>query len=142
MRLSGLLGRTLRQPPSDAHLLSHQLLARAGYVRGLEAGLFAYLPLGQGVLSRLQRLVRRELALVGGQEVAVPLPPDGEPAGHPGAPGKPRDRLIPAVARVALRVCTCERCPSLAPARAFSAPASGRSSEIHAFGGEGLGCCK
>ena len=43
MRLSMLVGRTLRQPPADAHLLSHQLLVRAGYVRAVDAGLFAYL---------------------------------------------------------------------------------------------------
>jgi prolyl-tRNA synthetase len=81
MRLSRLLGRTLRQPPSDAHLSSHQLLTRAGYVRGLEAGLFAYLPLGRRVLSHLRTLVRQELTSIGGQEVQIPLPPDSEPLG-------------------------------------------------------------
>jgi prolyl-tRNA synthetase len=74
-----LLGKTLRQPPSDAHLPSHQLLARAGYVRGLEAGLFAYLPLGQQTLARLQNLFRREMALLGGQEIEVPGLPEMEP---------------------------------------------------------------
>jgi prolyl-tRNA synthetase len=78
MRLSRLLGRTLRQPPSNARLISHQLLVRAGYVRELEAGQFAYLPLGQGVLSRLQDLMCQELGLIWGQEVEVPLPPDAE----------------------------------------------------------------
>jgi prolyl-tRNA synthetase len=72
MRLSKLLGKTLREPPSEAHLPSHQLLARAGYVRSLEAGLFAYLPLGLRALHRLEMLVRCELALYGGQQVDVP----------------------------------------------------------------------
>jgi prolyl-tRNA synthetase len=80
MRLTTLLGKTLRQPPSEAHLASHQLLVRAGYVRTLEGGLFAYLPLGQQTLERLQRLVRRALASPGGQEIAVPPLPDVEPA--------------------------------------------------------------
>jgi prolyl-tRNA synthetase len=80
MRLTTLLGKTLRQPPSEAHLPSHQLLVRAGYVRTLEGGLFGYLPLGQRVLERLQRLVGRALASPGGQELAVPPVADVEPA--------------------------------------------------------------
>jgi prolyl-tRNA synthetase len=79
MRLSKLLGRTLRQPPADAQLPSHQLLVRAGYVRGLEAGRFAYLPLGRLALDRLQALVRREMVSLGGQETDVPPVPDTEP---------------------------------------------------------------
>ncbi len=79
MRLSMLLGKTLRQPPSEAHLPSHQLLARAACVWGLEAGLFAYLPLGQLALRRLHEVVRRELAPLGGQEVNVPISPEVEP---------------------------------------------------------------
>jgi prolyl-tRNA synthetase len=79
MRLSMLLGKTLRQPPSEAHLPSHQLLARAGYVRGLEAGLFVHLPLGHLTLRRLHKVVRREFASLGGQEVNVPISPEVEP---------------------------------------------------------------
>jgi prolyl-tRNA synthetase len=79
MRLSKLLGKTLRQPPSDAHLPSHQLLARAGYVRGLDAGLFAYLPLGHLALQRLQGLVTRELSALGSQPVELPPVPDADP---------------------------------------------------------------
>jgi prolyl-tRNA synthetase len=79
MRLSMLLGKTLRQPPSEAHLPSHQLLARAGYVRGLEVGLFAYLPLGNLTLRRLHKVVRRELVPLGGQEVHLPFLPETEP---------------------------------------------------------------
>jgi prolyl-tRNA synthetase len=79
MRLSQLLGKTLRQPPSEAHLPSHQLLARAGYVRGWEGGLFAYLPLGRLAVQRLEGLVRRELSALGGQEIAVPSPADASP---------------------------------------------------------------
>jgi prolyl-tRNA synthetase len=75
-----LLGKTLRQPPSDAHLPSHQLLARAGYVRDLEAGLFAYLPLGERVLGQLQDLVKVELESVGGQQVGIPPLPQSGPS--------------------------------------------------------------
>jgi prolyl-tRNA synthetase len=79
MYLSKLLGKTLRQPPSDAHLTSHQLLVRAGCVRALEGGLFAYLPLGNLALRRLHHLVRRELSALDGQEINVPPVPDAEP---------------------------------------------------------------
>jgi prolyl-tRNA synthetase len=80
MRLSRLLGKTLRQPPSEAHLPSHQLLARAGYVRGVEAGLFAYLPLGCLSLERLNKLVGQTLVTLDGQAISLPLVPDTEPA--------------------------------------------------------------
>ena len=83
MRLSTTLGRTLRQPPADAHLPSHQLLVRAAFVRGLEGGLFADLPLGCQAVQRLQGLVRHELTRLGGQEVCLPstaVPPQAEPA--------------------------------------------------------------
>jgi len=72
MRLSTLVGRTLRQPPSDAQLISHQLLVRAGFVRGLEGSLFAYLPLGHCALERLESTIRRALVHLGGQEVSLP----------------------------------------------------------------------
>jgi prolyl-tRNA synthetase len=81
MRLSRLVGRTLRQPPADASLISHQLLVRAGYVRALENGLFAYLPLGLSALHRLQALIRRELAPLDAQEVDLPFLTDVDPAG-------------------------------------------------------------
>lgn len=79
MDFSTLLGKTLRQPPADAHLASHQLLARAGYVRGLEGGLFTYLPLGSLVLRRLRTLIQDELVSLGGQRVELPLSSDLEP---------------------------------------------------------------
>ena len=72
MRLSVLFGKTLRQPPSDAHLPSHQLLVRAGYVRAVDSGLFAYLPLGYRVLNRLQSLLGRELQGLNGEQVSLP----------------------------------------------------------------------
>ncbi|MBN1139583.1 MAG: proline--tRNA ligase [Anaerolineae bacterium] len=80
MRLSTLVGRTLRQPPADAHLPSHQLLVRAGCVRALEGGLFAYLPLGLLTLRRLEGLARRELTPLAAQEVALPPASDADPA--------------------------------------------------------------
>jgi prolyl-tRNA synthetase len=79
MHLSTLLGKTLRQAPADARSTSHQLLVRAGYVRGLQGGLFAYLPLGHLAVRRLTGLVRWRLSTVGGQEIDVPAVPDTDP---------------------------------------------------------------
>ena len=73
MRLSSLIGKTLRQPPSDAHLPSHQLLVRAGYVRAMQTGLFAYLPLGWSVLTF--NLLRYPIL-----SHCLPLSPAGFPA--------------------------------------------------------------
>ena len=81
MRLTALLGKTLREPPSDAQLISHQLLVRGGYLRAVEPGSFAWLPLGSRVLDRLQGLIVQELRVRGGQRVELPSVPDLEP--HP-----------------------------------------------------------
>jgi prolyl-tRNA synthetase len=74
MRLSTLLGKTLRHPPSDAHLTSHQLLVRGGYVRSVAPGAFAYLPLGWRVLGRLQGALERALAPLPVQGMRLPGP--------------------------------------------------------------------
>ncbi len=77
MRLSTLLGETLRQPPSSTQaptLISRQLLVRAAFARPMSAGQFAYLPLGLRALRRLESLVQRHLLPLSGQEVAIPSP--------------------------------------------------------------------
>ncbi len=73
MRYSTLLGKTLRQPPSDAETISHQLLVRAGMIAQLGAGVYSMLPLGWRVLRNIERIVREEIDGVGGQEVVMPV---------------------------------------------------------------------
>lgn len=72
MHFSQLFGKTLREAPSEAQLSSHQLLVRGGFVRGWQDGLFAYLPLGQAALQRLEARVQNRLAALGGQPLVVP----------------------------------------------------------------------
>ncbi|HSJ59461.1 MAG TPA: YbaK/EbsC family protein, partial [Anaerolineae bacterium] len=72
MRLTNLLGKTLREPPSDAQLASHRFLVRAACLRSVEPGLFAYLPLGQRVLRRLYALLDDVLAPLGVQHLRLP----------------------------------------------------------------------
>jgi prolyl-tRNA synthetase len=79
MRFTALLGKTLREPPSDAHLASHQLLVRGAYLRAVEPGLFAWLPLGSRILDRLEARIRHEMSLAGAQPVVLPSLVDSAP---------------------------------------------------------------
>ena len=72
VRFVALFGRTLRQPPADAHLVSEQLALRAGLMRRLDNGLYGYLPLGYRVVRRLESLLQAELEREGFQEMWLP----------------------------------------------------------------------
>ncbi|MGI6878671.1 proline--tRNA ligase [Microbacterium sp. gxy059] len=78
-RLSKLFVRTLREDPSDAEVRSHRLLVRAGYIRRQAPGIFAWLPLGLRVKTRLERIVREEMEAAGAQEVHFPALMPREP---------------------------------------------------------------
>lgn len=71
--MSQLFSQTLREPPADAEVASHQLLARAGYVRQLGAGIFSLLPLGLRAVDRIERILREEMDAIGGQELSLPV---------------------------------------------------------------------
>ena len=73
MRLSRLFGRTLRDTPAEAKLISHQLSLRAGLIRQLAAGLYTYLPLGWRVLQKIEGIMRQEMNAIGGQELSMPV---------------------------------------------------------------------
>jgi len=73
MRYANLLGKTQRQAPSDAEIISHQLLVRAGMIAQLGAGVYSLLPLGRRVLRNIERIVREEMDAIGCQEVAMPV---------------------------------------------------------------------
>jgi len=72
LRMSTLFLRTLRDDPSDAEVPSHRLLVRAGYIRRVAPGGFAWLPLGYRVLRNIERVVREEMDATGAQEVHFP----------------------------------------------------------------------
>ncbi|WP_336645244.1 proline--tRNA ligase [Microbacterium sp. USHLN186] len=71
-RLSNFFLRTLREDPAGAEVASHRLLIRAGYIRPQAAGIFAWLPLGLRVKSRIEKVVREEMGAAGAQEVHFP----------------------------------------------------------------------
>jgi prolyl-tRNA synthetase len=64
---------TLKEAPADAEAVSHKLMVRAGFVRQLAAGLYIYLPLGQRVMEKINRIIREEMNAIGGQEVTMPV---------------------------------------------------------------------
>src|SRR6476659_1051137 len=73
VRMSRLFLRTLRDDPADAEVDSHRLLVRAGYIRRVSAGIYAWLPLGQRVMRRIEAIVREEMDAAGAQEVLLPI---------------------------------------------------------------------
>lgn len=73
MRASRLLFATLRETPNDAEVISHQLMLRAGMIRKLASGLYTWLPLGNRVLKKVERIIREEMDRAGGQEVLMPV---------------------------------------------------------------------
>ncbi len=72
MRLSQSFGKTLRNAPADAELISHQLLIRANFVRPLGAGIYTFMPLGFRVLTKIHRIMSEEMDAIGGQEMLMP----------------------------------------------------------------------
>ncbi|MCW8901818.1 MAG: proline--tRNA ligase [Gammaproteobacteria bacterium] len=72
MRASKLLLATLKESPSDAEVISHKLMLRAGMIRKLASGLYTWLPLGLRVLRKVENIVREELNKTGAQEVLMP----------------------------------------------------------------------
>jgi len=72
MRLSRYFMPTLREAPSDAQIVSHQLMLRAGMIRQEAAGIYAWLPLGLRVLKKIEQVVREEMDRAGAIEVLMP----------------------------------------------------------------------
>jgi len=73
MRASQYLIATQKETPSDAEVISHQLMIRAGMIRKLAAGLYSWLPLGLKVLRKVEAIVREEMNRAGAQEVLMPV---------------------------------------------------------------------
>ncbi len=73
MRQSQLFTKIERNAPKDEATVNAQLLARAGFVSKLMAGVYSYLPLGLRVLNRIEQIVREEMDAVGGQEISMPI---------------------------------------------------------------------
>src|ERR1700726_2459019 len=72
MRLSEYFLPVLRDNPSEAQIVSHRLMLRAGMIRQSSAGIYWWLPLGLRVLKKVERIVREEQDRAGAQEILMP----------------------------------------------------------------------
>ena len=73
MKQSKVFIPTLRETPADAEVISHQMMLRAGYVRQVTAGVYAYLPLAQRVLNKINTIIREEMEKVDATEMTAPV---------------------------------------------------------------------
>ncbi|MBS0549341.1 MAG: proline--tRNA ligase [Proteobacteria bacterium] len=72
MRMSQYFLPTMKETPSEAQIVSHRLMLRAGLIRQTSAGIYAWLPLGLRVLRNIEKIVREEQDAAGAQEVLMP----------------------------------------------------------------------
>lgn len=73
MKMSKLFVQTMREFPSDAEVMSHKLLVRAGFIRKLTSGVYNYLPLMWRVLKKVENIVREEMDGAEAQELLMPF---------------------------------------------------------------------
>ena len=73
MRYSELLLPTLKETPTEAEVVSHRLLLRAGFIRKLTSGVYTYLPLGLAAVRKVEQIVREEMNRAGAQELLMPM---------------------------------------------------------------------
>lgn len=73
MRYSQTLLPTLKETPSEAEVVSHRLMLRAGFIRKLTAGVYSYLPVGLAAIRKVENIVREEMNRAGAQELLMPM---------------------------------------------------------------------
>ena len=71
MRWSTLFGKTLRDDPADAEIVSHSLMLRAGMIHQVSSGIYSYMPLAWRSLRKIEQIIREEMDAAGGQEVRL-----------------------------------------------------------------------
>ncbi len=73
MKMSKMFIQTLREFPSDAEVISHKMLGRAGFIKKLAPGIYTYQPLMWKVLKKIENIVREEMDNAGAQELLMPF---------------------------------------------------------------------
>ena len=63
---------TLRDTPSEAEIISHQLLLKGGYIRRINSGIYAYMPLMLRVIEKISRIIEKELDKNGCSKILLP----------------------------------------------------------------------
>ncbi len=72
MRMTKLLVPTLREVPTDAEIVSHQLMLRGAFIRKMASGIYSYLPLGLKSLKKVEEIIREEMNAAGALELLMP----------------------------------------------------------------------
>lgn len=73
MRASRFFISTLKEAPSDAEIVSHKLMMRAGMIKRLGAGIYTYMPMGLRVIRKVEAIVREEMNRAGAVELLMPV---------------------------------------------------------------------
>ena len=73
MKASKLIFATQREDPSDAEIVSHKLMIRAGLIRHVSSGIYNWLPTGKKVLHKVENIIREEMNSAGAQEILMPM---------------------------------------------------------------------
>ncbi len=73
MRQSNHLGKTLREDPREAQTAAHKLMLRAGYIKQIAAGVYAYMPLLLRTLNKISQIIRKEMNASGYEELLMPV---------------------------------------------------------------------
>jgi prolyl-tRNA synthetase len=73
MKASQFLISTLKEAPTDAEVVSHQLMTRAGMIKKLGAGIYTYMPMGLRVIRKVEAIVRQEMNRAGAVEISMPV---------------------------------------------------------------------
>ena len=73
MRTSQTLISTLKETPSDAEIVSHRLMLRAGMIKKLASGLYTWMPMGLKVLRKVEQIAREEMNAAGAIELSMPV---------------------------------------------------------------------
>ena len=73
MRVTQLFGKTLRDDPAEAELVSHSLMLKAGMVYQVSSGVYSYMPLAWRSLRKIEQIIREEMDAAGGQELRLPV---------------------------------------------------------------------
>jgi len=73
MRASRFFISTLKEAPSDAEIVSHKLMMRAGMIKRLGSGIYTYMPLGLRIIRKVEGIIRDEMNKAGAVELLMPL---------------------------------------------------------------------
>ena len=73
MRASRFFISTLKEAPSDAEIVSHKLMMRAGMIKRLGSGIYTYMPTGLRIIRKVENIIREEMNKAGAIELLMPL---------------------------------------------------------------------